>query len=205
MSIEDPSLLSDIGRLNNARRIFSSLEDVTKYSKCYRSDDMRDVLNLIKLRIVDAHPTEVAAVTLKLISCYRQSIPLEGKSQIKDFEEYARRLSDAFMPYPLVITREAVDAATGIPSKHPYWPKPFDIVKFCESKVTSTNVVKLMAERHLAERVRRDKEKQEEKAPPTEEQKLRVREIVVRMHNDIAANRFLPDGSVDHLQRDWEL
>ena len=169
-----------------ATRLLGELYPVTAQTKLYISADMEKIIASIDADMTPANRDQAGTITAKLISSYRMSGVQGGPSSDTDFKQYTLRLFETYSQFPASIGWQSVDPGTGIPSKTPYWPKPFDIVQFCETVMAKRRFARVMAQRHITESKRRAQEREDERAPPTPEQKQRIAEMLDALKSDIA-------------------
>lgn len=166
----------------------SEIIEVTKYSKLYDSADMRRVIDAIDEDAGPAGRDETTSLAAMLIGKYRMSGAPNGPVGEKDFKLYAIGLQEAFANFPASIGLQAVDGGTGVPSKSPYWPKPYDIVEFCKKIMDQRRCAKVNALRHIAESKRRAENREDEKEESEEQwqaRKARVAKMMQEFHAGI--------------------
>ena len=149
-----------------------TLVEVTKYSKVYSSGDMMRVIALIEMDSDICTRDESTSLAAALISKCRANALAGGPFGESDFKLYAVGIAEAFRKFPASVGYQAVNGGTGLPATLAFWPRPFDIVTFCEQIIGRRRTAKAMAQRHLAEAKRRKEEP--EWKPPTLEEKARV-------------------------------
>ncbi len=157
------------------------LRDVTKSSKVYDAGDMARVIAKIDADATPATRDDTTSLAALLIGKYRMSGSPNGPIGEKDFKVYAVGLAEAFAKFPASVGLQAIDGGAGIPSKSPYWPKPFDIVYFCQDVMAKRARAKVMAQRHIAESKRRAEERRDQSSQAPidwEHRKRRVEEIM---------------------------
>ncbi len=154
------------------------LHEITKHSKVYDAGDMAKVISEIDSDFAPSSRDETTTLAALLIGKYRMSGSPNGPVGEKDFKVYAVGLAEAFAKFPASVGLLAIDGGAGVPSKSPYWPKPFDIVEFCKDVMAKRMRAKVMAQRHIAEVKRRENESREEAPIDYEYRKRRAAEIM---------------------------
>lgn len=159
----------------------TELRDITAYSKVYASQDMAAVIAAIDADAAPCARGEAATLTAMLIGKSRMSGMPNGPIGDDDMKVYSLGLFEAFSKFPLTIGLQAIDGGTGIPAQTPFWPKPHDVVKFCQALMQKRATAKIMAQRHMTEAKRREAElaeKQNTKPVDYEARRRRVAEIL---------------------------
>lgn len=159
-----------------ATRLLGELTPVNAQTRLYLAADMARVIATIDADMALATRDEAATITAKLISSYRMSGVQGGPLDESDFKQYTLRIFETYSKFPASIGWQSVEPSSGIPSKKCYWPKPFDVVEFCESIMAKRRTAKVMAQRHIAESKRRAAEREGETQPLTDDQKQRMTE-----------------------------
>lgn len=135
------------------------ITQVTAYSKVYASADMANVIEEIDRDATPANRDQATSLAAVLIGKCRAHGLANGPIDGVDFKLYASGLGEAFMKFPASVGLQAIDGGTGLPSKSAFWPKPFDVVTFCDTIMAKRARAKVMAQRHMAEAQRREEER----------------------------------------------
>jgi hypothetical protein len=159
-----------------AERLLGNLENVNSHTRLYDPVYMEKVIASIDGDMSLPDQNVATTITAKLISCYRMSGLQGGPINHSDFKQYTLRIFETYRMFPASIGWQSVEPSTGIPSKKSYWPKPFDVVEFCETVLAKRRTAKVMAQRHIAESKRRAAEREGDIAPLTADQKQRMAE-----------------------------
>ena len=160
------------------------VRELTTHSKVYVEADMIAVIEAIDRDATPARFDQATSLAAVLIGKCRANGLANGPIEGLDFKVYTVGLGEAFLKFPASVGVQAVDGGTGIPSKSAFWPKPFDVVKFCEEVMLKRGRAKFMAQRHIDESNRRAAERQW--IPPTPEQKASVKALVAGMMENLA-------------------
>lgn len=159
----------------------NELREITKHSKVYDAGDMAAVIAAIEADAAPASRDESTTLAAILIGKCRMNGAANGPMSPRDFEVYALGLAEAFAKFPATVGLVAIDGGAGIPSQTPFWPKAFDIVKFCQALMQKRATAKIMAQRHMTEAKRREAElaeKQNAQPVDYEARRRRVAEML---------------------------
>lgn len=145
-----------------ALRVFSRLETVDQRTQLIDPDSAQRIIATVDRDLLPVTREQATSLVAELLGAYPGvKGNLASDEQRRDFQVYTVKLFEAFSAYSFVIGKAAVHGATGIPSKQRFKPQPSDIVDFCEAEKHRRLDVKTMAQRHIAESQRRQRERAE--------------------------------------------
>lgn len=156
------SKLSEAG-LSKALRLFALVADVNEKTPLMHPDDAIKVIAAIDETMRPCTRMEAATLVAELIGAYPDlSMAKNDPAQSKDFALYSLKLHEAFTQFSFNVGKAIVHGGTGLPSQNPYRPKPADVVAFGKAEVEKLQNAKTMAQRHLAEKARREQARKAE-------------------------------------------
>lgn len=163
-----------------AMTAFQNLRDLTPHDRLIAGDDARRLIATVDAQLLPCSRNEATSLVAELLLAYPSARPSPNDREAqRDFEGYSLKLFEAFRAFSFVIGKAAVSGATGIPAKQRFKPQPSDIVEFCTAERDRRLTVKTMAQRHLAEAARRERQREEEaRFATTPEQRKRVADLV---------------------------
>jgi hypothetical protein len=149
-----------------AERSLGELKPITSQSRLIDPDSCKRIIASFEADMAPATRDDLTSTVAELIACYRDLSFSQDRSRQIEMQASVVKLAEAFSPYPAAVCKAAVHAATGIPATVKYWPKPHDVVTFCEALMLRRRTVIVMAQRHLDEARNRWRERKEESTQP---------------------------------------
>lgn len=142
--------------------MLGTLAPVTQNGRLIDPQDCRRIIAACDRDMVPCTRDECTTLVAELIGCYPDIQQKMAYSRNVDTVIYVAKMNEAMAQFSWAIGKAIVNGGTGLPAKNPYKPKPADIVSFGEAELAKRQNVKTMAQRHLAEAARREKEAADE-------------------------------------------
>jgi hypothetical protein len=186
-------------------KIFPRTEEVTPYTKSvYAVADMERGIAALEAEIKTFPTADEALAFMEMLNrCYPSNLSFLHDDDVEHQIELLRSL---FMQFPFLVCWRSVDPKIGLPSRHKFMPNASEAGAFLREELARFEIAGIMAKRHIAERKRRDKEKAEERLPPTAEEKARVEAKRLQYHRDVAAIQLERIERGEKFEKDgWQL
>jgi hypothetical protein len=164
--------------------MFGTLNPVNETTALLRPDDARRIIAALTEDLQPCSKSQATTLVAELVSAYPGLTQVNrNEAERAQFAAYTIKLFEAFSRFSYAIGKAIVHGGAGVPARVNYRPQPSDIVTFGEREELRRQDAKTMAQRHLREADKRERQRADdailEKSRGSAEQRRRQVETLL--------------------------